>query len=156
MRKRTGGAEDDSKEEDQKLEGARPTSYPPTVRSYAVDTAHSSRKVWLVKVPEVFAELVNRSSISRSNAPVATILPATGAGSKRSSRKLVVEVNKARVVGVLGDEGLKRTPLRYNLTVAEPVGARIFSQATAGGPFSLLGATGHNGIMVCTLDVYFQ
>jgi hypothetical protein len=139
----------------------------PPSTTFALDTADVERRVWLVKVPDCVAEVVAPAAATNADVASFIVVGQTAGGGGGSSRKrprisLKVELNPARVVEVLGEGALGRTPTKFDLFLEEPIGARIFtrgrggaaapsagagSRAGGGVGFTLLGTAAFSGTM---------
>jgi hypothetical protein len=144
---------------------------PPTITlTHPVDITRAERKVWLVKVPEIFAECVSSAeakgrvfgrfttpSSSQSSANGSSVGDGRGGGGsltsfrgKRSRVQLDVELDEDTTRAIAGyDDVFKRTPRKYQLTLDEPIGTRIFANADeSGSPFVFLGVASQSGVLV--------
>jgi hypothetical protein len=150
-----------------------PPSLPPTITlTHPVDTSRAGQKVWLIKVPEIFAECVasdeakgrifgrittladNNSSVTSSSTSSSTnmsksIISSSFKG-KRSRIQLSVELDEETTRNIArSEEVYKRTPRSYQLTLDEPIGTRIFANSEdAGTPFVFLGAASQSGTLI--------
>lgn len=61
---------------------------------------------------------------------------------------MTVELSKTRILQTAGSEGAEYTPVRYTLTLEEPVGARVMTHSTGATAFTMLGVASHSGTMV--------
>ena len=135
---------------------SKPVSGPgPTSRTYAVDLTQSERRAWLVKVPELIAEIARSSTAPTDIIGTFDVEAGAGAGAGtgagaaglRKRSRFSFEVSKARAAEVLGAERAASIPTRYAFTLEPPsVGARILVQS--GTTFNFQGVAAASGAII--------
>ena len=126
-------------------------------RADAVDASGAERTVWLVKVPEVVAELVRAGDdaadtvlgefVALGGPPARAGGGGGGGGAKRPRVALKLTLNRARIAEVAGADAARCIPSRYTLTLEPGTGARLLAQPPGGG-FAFVGTAGWSGTLV--------
>jgi hypothetical protein len=83
---------------------------------------------------------VGPSAASSSSGPLS--------GRKRNRTQMTLELNPKRVAEIAGSDAVQRTPLRYNMTLEDPLGARVMTHSAAAAAFSIAGQVVHSGTVV--------
>ncbi len=127
----------------------RPDKPAPITRTFLVDKMNSGRRLWLVKVPDVVAEIASSAEarcdvLGRFLSAPAPVAPYAR---KRPRAHFSLQLDSARVEEVLGAERAAHTPLRFNFTLEAPtLGARILT--SDGGAYSFTGFASSSGTIV--------